>query len=147
VQVLCTHVCKWKMIPVETIPRIRVGHKKGEWWMGWIQVWYIWYTVRTFVHATMYFHPAQELKKVSILFIDLWSWGWLEKILCTFSNALSRIPSTWMRPSSGFLWSYICNFIPPFLGTSHRAIFRAWWFDNATCSSFVEPMLTDDKLN
>jgi hypothetical protein len=28
VQVLCTHVCKWKMIPVETIPGIR--RNKGE---------------------------------------------------------------------------------------------------------------------
>jgi hypothetical protein len=25
VQVLCTHVCKWKDAPVETIPRIRGG--------------------------------------------------------------------------------------------------------------------------
>jgi hypothetical protein len=36
---------------------------KGEWWEGWIQVWYIWYIVRTFINATMYPHPAQQLKK------------------------------------------------------------------------------------
>jgi hypothetical protein len=35
---------------------------------GWIQVWYIWYTVRTFVNATIY-HPAQlkKEKKMQIL--------------------------------------------------------------------------------
>jgi hypothetical protein len=26
----------------------------------WIQVWYIWYIVGTFVNATMYPHPAQQ---------------------------------------------------------------------------------------
>jgi hypothetical protein len=34
------------------------GKDKGEWWRGWIQVWYIWYIVRTFVNATMYPHLA-----------------------------------------------------------------------------------------
>jgi hypothetical protein len=47
-----------KVIPVETIPGM--GGDKGEWWKGWIQVWYIWYIVRTFVNATMYPHPAQQ---------------------------------------------------------------------------------------
>jgi hypothetical protein len=32
VQRLCTHVCKWKIRPVETIPGIREGSNKGEWW-------------------------------------------------------------------------------------------------------------------
>jgi hypothetical protein len=27
---------------------------KGEWWSGWIQIWYVWYIARTFVNATMY---------------------------------------------------------------------------------------------
>jgi hypothetical protein len=27
---------------------------------GWIQEWYIWYIVRTFVNDTMYLHPAQQ---------------------------------------------------------------------------------------
>jgi hypothetical protein len=26
---------------------------------GWIQVWYIWYIVRTFANATLCHHPAQ----------------------------------------------------------------------------------------
>jgi hypothetical protein len=30
VHILCTHVCKWKMIPVETIPGIGVEEGKGE---------------------------------------------------------------------------------------------------------------------
>jgi hypothetical protein len=31
--------------------------------MGRIQVWYIWYIVRTFANAIMYPNPAQQLKK------------------------------------------------------------------------------------
>jgi hypothetical protein len=30
VQILCTHVCKWKMRPVETIPGMGEGGNKGE---------------------------------------------------------------------------------------------------------------------
>jgi hypothetical protein len=41
VQVLCTHVFIWKIIPDETIPWMVGGGDKGEWWTGWIQVWYI----------------------------------------------------------------------------------------------------------
>jgi hypothetical protein len=36
------------------------GGNKGELWRGWIQVWYIWYIIRTFVDPTMYPHPAQK---------------------------------------------------------------------------------------
>jgi hypothetical protein len=39
------------MRPVETIPGMRGGGDKGEWWRGWIQVWYIWYILRIFVNA------------------------------------------------------------------------------------------------
>jgi hypothetical protein len=31
--------------------------------VGWIQVWYIWYIVRTFVNAIMYPNPAQQKVK------------------------------------------------------------------------------------
>jgi hypothetical protein len=34
--------------------------KKGEWWREWIQVWYIWYILRTFLNATMYTHPEKQ---------------------------------------------------------------------------------------
>jgi hypothetical protein len=48
VQTLCTHVCKWnQMRSVETTPGMRREWAKGEWWRGWIQVWYSWYIVRT----------------------------------------------------------------------------------------------------
>jgi hypothetical protein len=41
-----------KMRPVKTIPGIGGGVEiKGQWWNGWIQLWYI---VRTFVNVTMY---------------------------------------------------------------------------------------------
>jgi hypothetical protein len=33
VQILCTHLCNGKMLPVETIPGIGEGDK-GEWWRG-----------------------------------------------------------------------------------------------------------------
>jgi hypothetical protein len=40
------------------------------WWRRmveeWIQVWYIWYIVRTFVNATMYPHPSHTKKKKSL---------------------------------------------------------------------------------
>jgi hypothetical protein len=38
------------------------GRDKGEWWRGWIQVCYVWYTVRTFVHAIMYPYPESNKK-------------------------------------------------------------------------------------
>jgi hypothetical protein len=34
VEIMCTRVCKWKMIPVETIPGIGEGGDKGKWWRG-----------------------------------------------------------------------------------------------------------------
>jgi hypothetical protein len=46
VEILGTHVWKWKMRPAETVPGMG-----GEWWRGWIQ---LWYTVRTFVNVTVY---------------------------------------------------------------------------------------------
>jgi hypothetical protein len=30
VQILCTHLCKWKMKPVESIPGMGGGKNKGE---------------------------------------------------------------------------------------------------------------------
>jgi hypothetical protein len=47
------------MRPVETIPGMGGGEDKGEGWKEWIQLWYIWYIVRTFVNATVYPYPAQ----------------------------------------------------------------------------------------
>jgi hypothetical protein len=34
VQIPCTHVCKWKMRAVETIPEMRGGKNNEEWWRG-----------------------------------------------------------------------------------------------------------------
>jgi hypothetical protein len=48
------------MIPVETVPVIRGKGMKESSGGRRIQVWYIWYIVRTFVNATMYPHPAQQ---------------------------------------------------------------------------------------
>jgi hypothetical protein len=46
------------MIPVEIVPGIR-GEGSGDSSLGaGIQVWYIWYIVRTFVNATIYPRPA-----------------------------------------------------------------------------------------
>jgi hypothetical protein len=49
-----------KMIPVETVPGISGGGDEREHWKGWIQVWYIWHIVRTFLNAIMYPHPMQQ---------------------------------------------------------------------------------------
>jgi hypothetical protein len=51
------------MRPFETIPGIRVGEDKGEWWRGCFQVWYI---TKAFVNATMYPHPAQLKKQIKM---------------------------------------------------------------------------------
>jgi hypothetical protein len=40
-----------KMRPAETIPEMEGGENKGEWWRGWIRLWYI---VTTFVNVTMH---------------------------------------------------------------------------------------------
>jgi hypothetical protein len=56
VQIPCTHVCKYK---TDTWWNYFM---KGEQWRGWIQVWYIWYIVRTFVNTAMYPYPAQQSK-------------------------------------------------------------------------------------
>jgi hypothetical protein len=48
------------MRPVETVSGMGKGEiKENDAGGGWIQVWYIWYIVRTFVNTTMYLHPAQ----------------------------------------------------------------------------------------
>jgi hypothetical protein len=60
---MCTHVCQWKIIPVETTPEIGGGENKGEQYMGWIHVWYSWYIGRTCVNVTIYPHPAQQKRK------------------------------------------------------------------------------------
>jgi hypothetical protein len=33
---------------------------KGEWWRAQIEVWCVWYIVRTFVNATMCPHSTQQ---------------------------------------------------------------------------------------
>jgi hypothetical protein len=53
-QILGTQV--WLVKWYHFLPYSKNGaeKEKGEWWRGKIQVLYIWYTVRTFVNATMY---------------------------------------------------------------------------------------------
>jgi hypothetical protein len=36
------------MRSIETMPEMERGSDKGEWFRGLIQVWYIWYIIRTF---------------------------------------------------------------------------------------------------
>jgi hypothetical protein len=61
-----------KMIPIETIPGMGGQEGKRELWKGWIQVWYIWYTLRAFVNATTY--PTQQFKKFHVfLLLSLFS--------------------------------------------------------------------------
>jgi hypothetical protein len=51
-----------KMIPT---PRMGEGGDKEEWWREWTEVWYIWYSVRTFINATMY-PPSSTIIKTFI---------------------------------------------------------------------------------
>jgi hypothetical protein len=30
-QIFCEHVCKWELIPIETVPGVREGEVKEEW--------------------------------------------------------------------------------------------------------------------
>jgi hypothetical protein len=62
-QIVCTQVCKWKSETWWNYSRNGGREKKGQWWRGWIQVWHIWYIVKTFANATVYPHPAQKKKK------------------------------------------------------------------------------------
>jgi hypothetical protein len=50
-----------KMLSVETILGMGEEEDKGEWWSGWIQVWYTWYILRSFVNAKM--PPIQHNNK------------------------------------------------------------------------------------
>jgi hypothetical protein len=54
-----THICKCKNYTCWNHSRDEEG-SKGEGWRRWIQVWYIWYIVRTFVNAIMYPCPEQQ---------------------------------------------------------------------------------------
>jgi hypothetical protein len=58
----CVHMyVNGKVIPAKAIPGMVGRGIKDSVWSGWIQVWYIWYLVRTFVSTTMY--PHQHNKK------------------------------------------------------------------------------------
>jgi hypothetical protein len=48
------------MIPIETVPGIKEGGMGERSGVGGIQC--VWYTVRTFINASMYPHPAQFKK-------------------------------------------------------------------------------------
>jgi hypothetical protein len=50
-----------KMIPVEIIPGMGEEGNIGEKWRGRIQVWHVWYMVRTLVKAKM--NPTQHNNK------------------------------------------------------------------------------------
>jgi hypothetical protein len=58
VQMMCPHVSKCKNDTCWNCSR-KPGQGEEEQWREWIQVWYIWYIVRTCVNATMY-HPEQQ---------------------------------------------------------------------------------------
>jgi hypothetical protein len=53
-----------KMRPVETISGMGEEGDKGEWWKGWIQLWYI---VKTFVNITMYPQYNNNKKESKIM--------------------------------------------------------------------------------
>jgi hypothetical protein len=58
------------VISVETISGMGWGRRIMV--RGWIEVWYIWYIVRTFVNATMYPHPTLKLKNTKCNVVGSW---------------------------------------------------------------------------
>jgi hypothetical protein len=54
------HVNGKVMIPGEPTPGMGGTKDKGEWRRRWIQIWYIWCILRTFISATMYPHWAGQ---------------------------------------------------------------------------------------
>jgi hypothetical protein len=57
---------------------------EGEWRRaveGWIQVWYIWYIVRTFVNATVHLPPSTALKNFFKNHVDSSGCQWLPTII------------------------------------------------------------------
>jgi hypothetical protein len=59
VQILCTYVCKRKMLAAETTPGMRGKRDKGEWWGSEFKMIYLIY-FKNFVNGTMYPHPAYQ---------------------------------------------------------------------------------------
>jgi hypothetical protein len=72
------------------------GKDKGEWWRGWIQMWYIWYIVRTFVNATMY--PQHNNKKGK---------GKVHGVLSRESRLLEIKARTWGLNQKHHEWSSV----------------------------------------
>jgi hypothetical protein len=70
--------------------RGREGNK-GEWWRGWIQVWYSWYLVGNFENATMYPHPAQNKKKWHIYKIVRWKTKCCYLIITKYKCFISKM--------------------------------------------------------
>jgi hypothetical protein len=60
-EIFCTHVCKLKNKTCWNYPRNGGRDDKGEWWRGWIQLWYV---VRTSVNVTMYSQYNNNKNKV-----------------------------------------------------------------------------------
>jgi hypothetical protein len=78
------HTCSFasgKMRPVDTIPGMGGEGDKGEWWRGWIQLWYI---MRTFVTVTLCPQHNSNKKNEKRLYIK-------EKRDCGF-HILARLP-------------------------------------------------------
>jgi hypothetical protein len=63
VQILCSQVCKCKTDSCWNYSRN--GGIKQSGGKGLIQVWYVWYVVRTFINVTVYLQHAQQYKKVT----------------------------------------------------------------------------------
>jgi hypothetical protein len=79
---------KCKMIPVEIV--LGMGGDEGEQRRGWVQVWYIWNIVRTFVNATMYPHQAEEQQQNIVM-------------AKRYANKLPRQESTCFHQCTSFL--------------------------------------------
>jgi hypothetical protein len=91
------------MILVKTVPAIRGGRmwERSQGGGGGIQVWYIWYIIRTFANATMYPHPAQQQKnypeKFQAMPLEKWS---SSRHFCQAGNVTYMVEQKNQRSSS-----------------------------------------------
>jgi hypothetical protein len=126
---LCIHMYKWKSETCLNYSGTGAKWEKGEWWKGWIQLWYI---VRTFVKATctpseqqknyssmtnwlfksvmFYLHGFELFLTFSLTFISnfiplwtVWIWGIILFIVCTWDLLYDLGYDLFWRKFSGLL--------------------------------------------
>jgi hypothetical protein len=99
VEILCTHVGKWKKGTCWNCSRNGRRGDNGEWWRGWIQLWRI---VRIFVYVIMYPKHSNNKKKdyslcwTPTFLLRVWSFGMCQTELFIWL-ALNKDSGCWVN--------------------------------------------------